>query len=68
MVFFNRRTLGGPVTVTAEIESLGLDNPKCYGIYDAFNVEEISKFCPKDNITVKVNPSGVKMVIAKNLK
>lgn len=63
MVFFNRRTLGGPVTVTAQLQSLGLDNPNFYTFYDAFSSEEIN--FSQGNITVKVNPSGIKMVIAK---
>lgn len=64
LVVFNRRTLGGPVTVTVELQSLGLDNTKCYDVYDAFNTEE-RKYCPKNNITVKVNPSGINMILAK---
>lgn len=65
LVFFNRRTLGGPVKVTANLNSIGLTSKDCYTIYDVFTVEDSKKYCPADNITVSVNPSGVKMVIAK---
>ncbi|KFM74586.1 Alpha-N-acetylgalactosaminidase, partial [Stegodyphus mimosarum] len=65
LVFFNRRTLGGPTKITANLESMGLDNSKCYLVYDVFLVEDVNKFCPSDNITVTVNPSGITMLKAK---
>ncbi|KAF8790285.1 alpha-N-acetylgalactosaminidase-like [Argiope bruennichi] len=67
LVFFNRRTLGGPVSVSANIESLGLDNVNCYDVRDLFSTEASRKYCPSDNITLSVNPSGVRMVVAKIL-
>ncbi|XP_054708264.1 alpha-N-acetylgalactosaminidase-like [Uloborus diversus] len=65
LVFFNRRTLGGPVSVTMQLSSLGLNNESCYSVYDVFNSSQHEKFCPPNNVTVKVNPSGVTMLIAK---
>ncbi|GIY86114.1 alpha-N-acetylgalactosaminidase [Caerostris darwini] len=67
LVFFNRRTLGGPVSVSANLDSIGLDNESCYNVKDAFNNEKSQQYCPSDNITLNVNPSGVRMVIAKTL-
>lgn len=68
LVFFNRRTLGGPVTVTTEFNSLGLENASSYNIYDAFGEKDIKLDLEKNEITLKVNPSGVRMVIAKNIQ
>ncbi|GFY46262.1 alpha-N-acetylgalactosaminidase [Trichonephila inaurata madagascariensis] len=65
VVFFNRRTLGGPVEVSANVSSLGLDSVNCYDVNDVFSVENSEKYCPSDNITLAVNPSGVRMVVAK---
>ncbi|KAG8201188.1 hypothetical protein JTE90_028843 [Oedothorax gibbosus] len=67
LVFFNRRTLGGPVKVTANLNSMGLTSKDCYTVYDAFTIDDTERYCPADNITVSVNPSGVTMVIAKVL-
>ncbi|CAL1263603.1 unnamed protein product [Larinioides sclopetarius] len=64
LVFFNRRTLGGPVNVDANLKSLGLDNVGCYDVQDLFSTEKSKEYCPSDNITLSVNPSGVRMVVA----
>ncbi|GFS97436.1 alpha-N-acetylgalactosaminidase [Trichonephila clavipes] len=58
VVFFNRRTLGGPVEVSANVGSLGLDSVNCYDVNDVFSAENSEKYCPSDNITLTVNPSG----------
>ncbi|GFR27427.1 alpha-N-acetylgalactosaminidase [Trichonephila clavata] len=65
LVFFNRRTLGGPVEVSANVGSLGLDSVNCYDVIDVFSIEKSTKYCPSNNITLTVNPSGVRMVVAK---
>lgn len=67
IVFFNNRTLGGPVSVTAQLEYLGLDNLNCYNIHDVFDEMSVNQLCPQNEITLKVNPSGVRMITAKGI-
>lgn len=67
VVFFNNRTLGGPVSVTAQLEYLGLDNLNCYNIHDVFDEMSVNQLCPQNEITLKVNPSGVRMITAKGI-
>lgn len=67
LVFFNRRTLGSSVKVSANLNSLGLNNPNCYTVHDVFNNALDIQLCPSDNITSIVNPSGVQMAIAKSM-
>ncbi|XP_035219890.1 alpha-galactosidase A-like [Stegodyphus dumicola] len=66
ILFFNRNTLGGPQKVSVILSSIGLDNPHCYITYDVFNVKDKTVHCPKDTLTVSVNPSGATMIIAKS--
>ncbi|XP_054715039.1 alpha-N-acetylgalactosaminidase-like [Uloborus diversus] len=65
VVAFNRNTLGGPQNVSVQLSSIGLDSASCYIIYDSATPEKKTKLCPKDNIVIKVNPSGATMTIAK---
>ncbi|CAL1265817.1 unnamed protein product [Larinioides sclopetarius] len=66
IVFFNRNTLGGPKTVGIQLESIQLESSMCYSIYDVFQPEIATKYCPQDTLKVRVNPSGANMLIAKH--
>lgn len=65
VLFLNRNTLGGPTNVTVQINAIGLDNPKCYTVYDVLNPGIQTVRCPNDKLTAKVNPSGTVMFVAK---
>lgn len=66
VLFFNRNTLGGATNVTVTLNSIGLDSADCYKTYDVFSRGHLVKYCPKDNFTARINPSGATMIIAKH--
>ncbi|KAG8197067.1 hypothetical protein JTE90_004334 [Oedothorax gibbosus] len=66
VLFFNRNTIGGPTNVSVELSSIGLDSVNCYNTYDVFSPDHSVKYCPKDNLHARVNPSGATMIIAKH--
>ncbi|KAG4071125.1 hypothetical protein HA402_014393 [Bradysia odoriphaga] len=56
----SKRIDGAPFTVSANIESLKLTNANGYRITDLFNKNRfVMDILPAQNITVRVNPSGV---------
>ncbi|KAF8795467.1 Alpha-N-acetylgalactosaminidase like protein [Argiope bruennichi] len=66
IVFLNRNQLGGPASVSVQLNSIGLDSSNCYSVYDVLDPEVVTKYCPQDTLKVQVNPSGATMVIAKH--
>ncbi|XP_037568676.1 alpha-N-acetylgalactosaminidase-like [Dermacentor silvarum] len=66
IVLFNRRHIGGPVRVTLQLTSIGLNYPHGYKVWDLYD-PHASKvvFKPFDDIPATVNPSGVVMLRAE---
>ncbi|XP_067142791.1 alpha-N-acetylgalactosaminidase-like [Centruroides vittatus] len=65
LVFFNRRSLGGPLNVTVVLNSVGLTRETGYECYEVFDHKFLGIYRPENNLTVQVNPSGVSVVVAK---
>lgn len=66
LVFFNRRDMGGPVSLQVKVSDLGLTNPNGYTFKDLFKTTENNSdfLVPSSNLTVVVNPSGITMFTA----
>ncbi|GFY45495.1 alpha-galactosidase [Trichonephila inaurata madagascariensis] len=67
IVVFNRNTLGSVTNVSIKLDSIGLNSPNCYSIYNVFDSEHITKYCPQDTLKIQVNPSRPSMVVVKVL-
>uniref|UniRef100_A0A023FUW9 Alpha-galactosidase n=1 Tax=Amblyomma cajennense TaxID=34607 RepID=A0A023FUW9_AMBCJ len=66
IVLFNRRHIGGPVKVTIQLASIGLNYFNGYKVADLYDATSpVALFKPLDDITVAVNPSGVVMLKAE---
>ncbi|XP_065307119.2 alpha-N-acetylgalactosaminidase-like [Dermacentor albipictus] len=66
IVLFNRRHIGGPVRVTLQLTSIGLNYPHGYKVWDLYDPQAHPVvFKPFDDIPATVNPSGVVMLRAE---
>uniref|UniRef100_A0A023G626 Alpha-galactosidase n=1 Tax=Amblyomma triste TaxID=251400 RepID=A0A023G626_AMBTT len=66
IVLFNRRHIGGPVRVSIQLASIGLNYFNGYRVKDLYDSSSpVAMFKPLDDITVAVNPSGVVMLKAE---
>lgn len=65
VLFFNRNTLGGPASISVQLNKVGLNNNDCYSVYDVSNPSSKTKLCSKDQLKAKVNPSGATMFVAQ---